>query len=499
MKRLGIIDIGSNSVRLVVVELGGECSYRVFDELKETVRLGDDLDLTGELNEKRIDKAIKALKMFKNLCDAVQVEEVIAVATAAVRKATNRDLFLTRVQAEVGFSIRVLSGEEEAHFAFWGVINSIDFTDGLVMDIGGGSTELIWVQNRQIHQSVSLPFGAITLTERFELSRAISEEQESTLRTYLIDHYHSIPWLKEIHHPLLIGVGGTFRNLGKIDRARKHYPLETTHNYRMASQDLIALYHNLRGKTAGQRKKIAGLSKDRADIILGATAAIAILVEMLEATEIAVSGSGIREGLIFDYLLGDTLTADVLDFSINNIMTKFHLNKKHASHICHLTQSLFDQLTILHRIENSQVSRLIKTAALLHDCGTQIRYYNHHEHSFYIILNSAINGLTHRELLMSAYIAALHRKDPVVNLARYDLLLDKADQEVIQKIGILLRIAESLDRGMTGIVQEVHCEIVEDTVTIRTISEGDPELAIYNAMTAAKQFEKIYGKRLVMI
>jgi exopolyphosphatase/guanosine-5'-triphosphate,3'-diphosphate pyrophosphatase len=180
-------------------------------------------------------------------------------------------------------------------------------------------------------------------------------------------------------------------------------------------------------------------------------------------------------------------------------MTKFRLNKKHAQHICQLTQSLFDQLTGLHQIPDPGIPRLIKTAALLHDCGTQIRYYNHHEHSFYILLNSAINGLTHRELLMSAYIAASHRKDPAVHFARYDLLLTKEDHLIIQKVGVLLRIAESLDRGMTGIVQEVHCEILGDTVIIQTVTAEDPELAIYNAMTAGKQFQKIYGKRLQIV
>lgn len=496
MKRVGIIDIGSNSVRLVVVECGAERSYRIFDELKETVRLGDDLDRTGELKATRMDQAMKALKMFKSLCEAVQVEEIIAVATAAVRNAKNRAIFLSRIQEEVGFTIRVLSGEEEAHFAYWGVINSIALTDGLVMDIGGGSTELIWVQNREIRQSISLPFGAITLTERWGLDRAISIEQEQRLHQYLLDQYRSVPWLTEARQLLLIGVGGTFRNLGKIDRVRKHYPLETAHNYRMLPQDICLHYQTFRIKDPNQRKKMAGLSKDRADIILGATAAIAILVEFLEIPEIAVSGNGIREGIIFDYLLGDQPVQDVLDFSINNIMTKFQLNKKHAQHIHKLTQSLFDQLRALHQIEDPGAVKLIRTAALLHDCGIPVRYYNHHEHSFYIILNSAIHGLTHRELLMSAYIAASHRKDTMAHLPRYDTMLSKKDQEMMLKIGVLLRIAESLDRGMTGVVQEVQCEISDDTLHIQTVSAGDAELAIYNAMTAGKLFTKVYHKKL---
>lgn len=499
MKRVGIIDIGSNSVRLVVVELGAEQSYRIFDELKETVRLGDDLESTGELKKIRMEKARKVLKMFKDLCDAIQVEEIIAVATAAVRTAKNRESFLAMIKERVGITVRVLSGEEEAHFAFWGVVNSVDFTDGLVMDIGGSSTELIWVQNRTIRQSASLPFGAITLTERFGLERQPSDERERALRAYLLEQYRSVSWLAATHQLLLIGVGGTFRNLGKIDRLRKSYPLETAHNYRMPAADIAEIYTILRGKSANQRKKIAGLSKDRADLILGATAAIAVLADTLDTAEIAVSGNGIREGLIFDCLLGGTPLCDLLDFSINNIMTKFNLNKKHARHICGLIQSLFDQLTDLHGITAPGVTRLIKTAALLHDCGTQIRYYNHHEHSFYIILNSAINGLTHRELLLSAYIAASHRKDPVSHPARYDKLLDRDDLTLIRKVGILLRIAESLDRGMTGTVREVRCELCGDTVIIRTLSEDDPELAIYHAMTAAKQFEKIYHKKLRIV
>ena len=196
MKKIGIIDIGSNSIRLVIVQINKDNSFRVIDEIKESVRLGKDMTTDGGLNPSRIDNAIYTLAFFKRLCIIQNITEILAVATEAVRKASNQIEFLNRVKSELSIDIRVLTGIEEAYYDYFGAINSMDFSDALIMDIGGSSSELIFVENRKLKSSISLPFGAINLTEKFSLQKAMNIKSETAIKEFLTSLYKDIPWLK---------------------------------------------------------------------------------------------------------------------------------------------------------------------------------------------------------------------------------------------------------------------------------------------------------------
>lgn len=496
MQKIGVIDIGSNSVRLIIVEVG-EYTYKLIDELKESIRLGEDVDEGKDIHPEKMAHAIQTLRMFKILCAATGVSEIIAVATAAVRKACNREIFLDQVWNETGLKIRTLTGDEEAFYAYTGVTKTVELSDGLIMDIGGGSTELIWVRDHQLAEIISLPFGSINLAKNYHLEDEITEAERKALQAFLRETLQSVPWLKRGQFTHLIGVGGSFRNVGKIDRCLKRYPLHTAHNYRMKNTDILSIYQLVSAKNLAQRKKIEGLSKERADIFPGAIAAITEVVEYAGITDVTISGNGIREGLVYDYLCTRYHPIeDILEFSLQNLLNRFNLNQQHSAQVYHLTRSLYEQLQETHDIERN-MDKIIRTAAMLHDCGIQIRYYSHHEHSFYMILNSAINGLSHRELLLSAYIAASHRKEQInLDWERFATLVDKKDIEIANKISILLKIAESLDRSKSGLVKDVHCEIHPNEVIMRIISTENPELEIYNATLVSKPFKKVYGKKL---
>ncbi|MCK8824665.1 exopolyphosphatase [Fuchsiella alkaliacetigena] len=510
---LAIIDIGSNSVKLVLAEAktNGDSSFKIIDELKETVRLGEGMDSSPYLKEDRIEAGIKTLKMFKNLCDATNTETIIPVATAAVRTAKNQADFLQRVKDEVNLRPQVLSGIEEGYYDYWGVVNSIDYQEGVIMDIGGGSIELIWMKDRRIKKQASLPFGSLNLTQRFKLQDSINSAQEGDLINFLKNEYHSISWLKEIDTKRLIGVGGTIRNIAKINKRKKDYPLDSLHYYKLTQAEVNEVYKLVKVKDLAARKKISGLSKSRADIFIGACAAVNTLIDFCSFEELLISGKGLREGLIYNYLYnGESPTDNVVDFSIRNIMQHFNLNKKHAEKVYQLTESLFKQLKPLYELDfesfNGSIDKIIKAASLLHDAGSTINYYDHHEHSFYMILNSGLNGLTHRELLITAYIAASHRHTKYslhkynLNRASFKQIINKkgSDKEIIRKTGILLEIAESLDRNRKGLIENVKCTITEKSVKIKVIATEDVELEINDALSVASGFKKLYNKELII-
>ncbi|MGE5416925.1 MAG: exopolyphosphatase [Acidobacteriota bacterium] len=498
MKTIAVIDIGSNSIRLVLVELGPEGTYKIVNDLKESVRMEDGLWQTNEIQPAQFKNAMQTLRMFKSLCDAVKVDEIIAVATEAIRRAKNGQEFVDTVKAEFGLSISVLTGQEEAFYDYLGVVNSLDITDGLIVDIGGGSTELILMKNRQLIESISLPFGNINISQRFKLGDIVQTSQENALKKFLLKIFQDIPWLAKLkkNPPVMIGVGGSLRNVGKIIRKRVSYPIDLAHNYQMSGLDMQQIYQVIKDMPLSERHQIEGLSRDRADIIVGPLIIVQVLMEYCGIQQVIISGNGIREGLVFAHLGMDHELVDVLDYSLHNNCINYGLNEAHARNVYRLSQELFNQLAKVHKIK-TDMDKIIKTAAVMHDCGISLRFYGHDKHTFYIMTNSEINGLTHRELLMAAYLAACSSKDKVkIDLLRYRGLIDKDDAAAINKTAVLLRIARSLDRSMTGVIQDIKCQLYKDNVIIKATAQYNPELEVKDAMRWATRFKKEFKRDL---
>ena len=499
MKKLGIIDIGSNSIRLILIGVEDNYTFSIIDEVKESVRLGKDINENGELDSDRMETAFNTLSFFKKLCIYQNVTELLAVATEAVRKASNQKYFLDRAKEVLNLDIRILSGVEEAYYDYFGTVNTLETADSVLMDIGGSSTELAHIKNSKLISSISLPFGAIDLSERFSLFETMDEKKEKDLADYLKSFYKQVPWLKNLQNVDVIGIGGSIRNIAKIHQKLCLYPMNNLHNYRMNSKDVLNIYKIIKATNLEQRRKIKGLSKDRADIILGPLAALTTLQEYVNSKEVCICSHGIRDGLLYEYLLNSrTPIFDVFDFSIKKHLDKYSQFEAHPRKVWSLMESLYNQLNPLLKLTINPY-KVIKTASLLHDCGININYYDHHKHSFYIILNSNINGLTHKEQLMAAYVAANHRRNNFkVNTEYLDKILSGQDVSDIDKLSILLRICESLDTGMNSNVDGIQCSFENDKVVIKLQSKDNPILEIHDAMEAAPAFKKIFNRTLVI-
>ena len=246
MERIGIIDLGSNTARLVIVEMLGDGHFMVIDQLKESVRLGKDMERDGFLKPQRIAETIKTLKMFRKLCDAYEIERIISVATAAVRRAKNQRSFLDEIVANTGIKLKVLSAEEEATYVYRGVINTMDISKGLILEIGGGSTKVIYYNRRNLLHYETLPFGAVTLTDLFACDGLSPKDQAEKIEAYVKEQISQIEWLKELDpETQLIGCGGSFRNLCKIVKLMKKSPLPLIHNYNVKTEEFEQVYDML--------------------------------------------------------------------------------------------------------------------------------------------------------------------------------------------------------------------------------------------------------------
>ncbi len=503
MERIGIIDLGSNTARLVIVDMFTEGHYMVVDELKESVRLGQDMDRDGFLKPQRVTETIKTLKMFKRLCDASGVERIIAVGTAAVRRAKNQRSFLDEIQATCNIRIRVLSEEEEAMLVYRGVINTMDVPKGIVLEIGGGSTKIIYYNRRNMIHYASLPFGAVTLTDLFA-GEPSTESAAKQIEEFFTEQLKQIEWLKEVDaETQMIGVGGSFRNLYKITKLVKKYPMDSAHNYRYEKEDFTGVYNMLKALDVDKRKKIKGLSPSRADIMPAAMAIINAFTNYMGKEEFLISANGLREGLMINQALPMTLekpVSDVLGYSLETLVKYYGCNVAHVEHVLRLSVLLFKQLRVLHKFPR-QFLKVLKIAASLHDCGMRAKYYGHARHSCYMILNSSICGATHREIVLAAFVAGCHNHEDIslTDWMKYKGIVTEEDLEAVKKLGVLLRIAESLDRSMSGVVQEVSCDVLGDSVIMKTILTGDATLEIRDASSAAGEFKKAFRKNLEIL
>ena len=495
MAKIGIIDLGSNSARLVIVNLFAEGYFMVEDELKESVRLGQDMDRDGFLKPQRVAETIKTLKMFKRLCEASGVERIIAVATAAVRRAKNQRSFLDEIQATCGLRMTVLSEEEEATLVYRGVINSMDVPKGIILEIGGGSSKIVYYNRRCILQHITLPFGAEGVPP---------EEQTRKIEEFFTEQFKKIEWLSEVDPDVqMIGVGGSFRTLYKMNRMVRKYPLNIVHNYTFAVEDFRSVYEMVRVLDVEKRKRIRGLSPTRADIMPAALAIIKAFTDYLHIESFQISGCGLREGIMFNQavpLTEERPLSDVLGYSLNTYVKYYRCDEKHVEHVVHLSIQLFKQLRVLHKFPRVYL-KVLKIAASLHDCGLCVRYYSNQKHSRYMILNSAIYGVTHREIVLAAFVAGCHRKEDLLpaDWARYKDIVSDEDIDIVRKLGVLLRIAESLDRSGLGMVTGVNCDVLGDSVIMKTELAGDASLELAQAAKANPEFKRTFKKNLEIL
>ena len=504
LEKIAIVDLGSNTARLLLVDINENGHFQIVDQLKESPRLGEGMEQDGFLKPARIQETIKTLKMFRKLCDVNGVQNIIAVATAAVRRAKNQRSFLDEVSATCGIKLRVLSAEEEALYVYKGVINSMDIPKGIILEIGGGSTKIVYYNRRNLLNYETLPFGAITLTEMFAQEGLKPEEQAKKVEEFFTEQLSRIEWLKDVEpETQLIGVGGSFRNLCRMTKIMKKYPLKTIHNYVVNENDFSHVYGLLKGLDLDRKKKIKGLSTERADILPSAFATIYAFKKYMNLGNIIISTSGLRTGILYNYSIPTTVDkpiSDVLTHSLNSLVDFYECNKAHTEQVVNLSVQLFKQLRVLHKFPR-QYLKIIKVAAYLYDAGKKISFYNYEKNSGYIILNTPIYGISHRDLVMASFVASNTSIEDVnlVEWSKYRDLVGDEDIDAVKKMGVILRIASSFDRSLSSVIKGINCDILGDSVIMKTEVEGDATLEINSAVDISADFRKIFKKNLEII
>lgn len=504
LEKIAIIDLGSNTARLLLVDVLENGHFQIVDQLKETPRLGEGMEKDGFLKPARIQETIKTLKLFRKLCDVNGIERIIAVATAAVRRAKNQRSFLDEISATCGIKLHVLTAEEEAMLVYRGVINTMDIPKGIILEIGGGSTKIIYYNRRNLLNYATIPFGAITLTELFKNDNLTPVQQAESVEKFFTEKLAEIEWLKEVDpETQLIGAGGSFRNLCRMTKIMRKYPLKNIHNYVVSDNDFSHVYGMLKGLDLDRKKKIKGLSSDRADILPSAFAAISAFKKYMNLDNIVISGSGLRTGLMFNHAMPSVFekpVSDVLTFSLNNAISFYGVDIKHTEQIVALSVQLFKQLRVLHKFPR-QYLKILKVAAYFYEAGKKVGFYNFEKNSAYMILNSNINGISHRDLVLASFVASCVGIDDInpQEWAKYRDLVNDEDVDTVRKMSIMLKLAACFDRSLSSVVSGINCDILGDSVIMKTEVTGDASLEINSANEVGSDFRKIFRKNLEIL
>lgn len=503
MEKVALIDIGSNTARLVIYDVLDGGYFSVSEERRDPVRLGE-TEPDGSLKQTRIMQAIETLKAFRELCTIKKVDKILAVATAAVRRAANQKTFLSEVYNTTGIRVTVVSEEEEANYVYQGVINTMEIPRGLIMEIGGGSTKFVYYNRRTILHTKIFEFGAVTLTNMFNSPDKTPEQISDEMAAYVTEQLKEVDWFKEIDPDTqLIGVGGSCRNLARIVRKVKKYPLDMVHNYNMATEDFNYVYNMIRTLDLDKKRRIKGLSSARADVFPSAMAVIKAFVDYMGFEKIVTSGSGLREGVMFNYACPQTLEkpiSDVLGYSLHSTASHLGVNVVHAEQTFNLCVQLFKQLRVLHKFPRAYV-KVLRVCAMMHDTGKTFKFYNNPKHTSYFILNSNLYGVSHRDLVLAAFVTDVNNKEEVnyTEWSKYNAILSSEDVEAVKKLSVILRLATALDFSMRSVVSEVSCDVLGDSVIMKLELNGNAALEKRAANLVVLDFKKVFRKNLEIL
>ena len=481
-----MIDMGSNSFRLVVFQYEPGSWWSLADEIREGTRVSAGMGDEGVLQPEPMDRAVRTAAVFASFLAAQGVDRVDAVATSAIRDAANRDELLAEIRDGSGLEVRVISGAEEAWYGYLAIANSTTLENGFGIDVGGGSVQLMRIRDRRLGEAESVRLGAVRVSEAFLPGEEATSKQLKALRKHVARTLAEFEWWGEGEDgQRLAGLGGTIRNLAAAVQKRMDLPDLDVQGFALTREALEELIEELAGRPASKRGAVRGIKPDRGDVILGGAVVVAAAMEHGGFEEMEVTEAGLREGVFFERLLSDRdppLLDDVRRESVTNLARRFRTDDDHVEHVARLSLQMFDALAEagLHAL-GAQERELLWAACMLHDIGVTIDYDDHHRHSQYLILNSGLPGHSPWELEMIAAIARWHRKgDP--DAGALGALERKGDAARLGVLCGIIRLAEQFERSRDGVVADVSLEHHNGSVTLRARTNGtDPSVAIWSA------------------
>ncbi len=494
--RVASIDIGSNAIRFLATEFYDHNNHNIIYSERAPLRLGQSVFSAGALNKATIENAIAVLSTFQLKMKNMDIHHYRAVATSAVREASNGMLFVEEVQLNLGMKIEIISGSEEARLVYLAVQKKVPLAkkDWILTDLGGGSAEISQIHASGIQWTETRGVGAVRLLEEFHRVKNNPEKMKKILSDFI--SIIKIP--HAVRSTSLIATGGNIEkiaNLVKVKTGRNGTGVIQTSQLRHLVQKLSKM-------TIAQRMKKLALKEDRADVILPAAMVYEHIASLYHSPSILVPFVGLKEGIIYD-IIDDLFThkerskqQEALLFSAAvNLGRRYNFEEPHNRHVARLSLSIFDQLKFVHGLSDED-RKILLAASMLHDVGTFINYKSHHKHSLYILSQSELPSLSSRQMCVAANIARYHRKSEPQASHPLFMKLSSNDRDTVLHLSPILRIADSLDKDHLQRVRDVKVRVKGSQVQIKPLTIGKTLLDDWSFEKKSKMFNRVYKMKV---
>ncbi len=505
MEKLAVIKLNPDNIKLQFVNFIRNKSFIVYDEVNMPVNLTKDFYSDYFIKPAIIKEVISTLKVFKRMLDVEGITETLCFATSLLNEAKNDNGFLDQIESVSGLRFKIIDPAEECNYIYMAIINSFNKPKGVIFNLSNYYTSFVYYNRRNIIDSCTINLGYENMYNKYvvnqglsgnELFKAVSDEYLTELKKY--------EWTLNLPDEFeVITTGNMFVNLASISRKARKYPIEVVHNYKMNKDDCEKVYNVLKNQDMTKTTKVKGISIEDSKYLQVAFTMINTYLQNSNRDEISVSKTGFIEGVLFNQIIPLTLEkpiSDTLGYSLNAINDFYDNGNPRAIKVYDICMMLFKQLKVLHKLGRSYV-RVLRIASYLYNSGLRINSSDKEKIAFNIILNSNLYGVTHTEIVLAAFVSLISEADNF-NLSdwiKYRDLVSDEELANVKKLAVILKIAQSLDITGFGSVEDLNCDILGDSVIIKTVVKEDASLEIKHAMLYGNEFKKAYNKNLEIL
>ncbi len=506
-EKIALLELTPRSAKLILAWYTSGVSFEVCDEIVEPLKAYEDMYREGYIKPTAIAEAIRIVKMFRKLCDAMKVTKAIAYASSSFRDAKNYSGFLDEVEIASGFKIRLMTPEDEITACYTSVVNTLDVPKGVILNVDEDKTQVIIYARKNILYVNTIDFGADTLSSLF-MQGGSPQEQAQAMCDFFKDELKKLqlPEELDISEMQFVGVGDIFKSLSTISRRGKKYPLDLSHNYVMSNKDVADVYNAVRVLDVDKRTKIKGVSSASAGILSGGLSIVTALIDKFNIERLVVCASSIATGVMFNQCVPITAEkpiVDILVYSLNANVEYYGEDERNGLNVYTLAMMLFKQLRVQHKLTRQHI-KCLKIACYMNSCGKRLRYQNANKNALPIILNSQIYGASHRDLILAGFIVSSQNSEDfsLTEWVKYKDIVQEEDLDAVRKLAVLLKICVGLDKTQQSHVKDIVCDVLGDSVIMKTVLRETNTEAAYEiecAKEARADFKRVFGKNLELI
>lgn len=506
MEKAVLIDLQPASIKMITTKLMGGAYHKKMEETTEILRLDEDIYENNEIGTAKLNECIRILNIYKTMCENYNVVKVYAIASPIFSGMLNTKYFFEEITKQTGFNFNVLSEEEEIKLLYSTILNTVEHTKGVILYVNPQNTYVINFAKRNLISYHILPFGANLMANKFKCEEGdnpkdVVAKMVEFAKEYIKKEDISFEMFEEVN---FVGGGATFLTLSKLVRKITHYPLDMDNNFMCNITDFKKAFAMLEEYGFDRTKKISGISNDRLDIIIGGFAIIKAFSELKNVQNYCIATRGTEDAIISQKIVKenscDSTTNDLLEMNLENIRYYYKIEDTNAEYVYQVTMELFKQMSIIHKLTRKNLKPL-KIATYLYDCGKRIAFENHSKFSKDVILNSNILGVSHKDLVISAFACQCQNLDnfSLSEWVKYRDIVDEEDLGVARKIGTMIALASALDCTKQSKIEEITCDLLGDVVIVKAKSSKDVTYEIAEASKLTNSFKKVFKKSYQII